>query len=91
MPELVEEFDQVDAMVMRLLPYGMIDGTLLTIEAISGFEKLNTRPYHRYETWCRGWRITDPRLARPIEREDLASAISAWIVALDKMNGEPDG
>ncbi len=82
---------QVDAMVMGLLPSGMIDGTLLTIEAISGFEKFNTRPYHCYETWCRGWRITDPRLAHPIEREALTSAIAAWTVALDKMQGESDG
>jgi hypothetical protein len=30
--------------IMDSLPYGMIDGTLLTIEAISGFEKFNNRP-----------------------------------------------
>jgi hypothetical protein len=64
--------------IMDSLPYGMIDGTLLTIEAISGFEKFNNRPYHCYETWCRGWRITDPRLPHSVEREHFDAAVKAW-------------
>ena len=32
--------------------------TLATIELVGGFELFNNRPYHCYETWCKGFRIT---------------------------------
>ncbi len=71
--------------VRRNTPGGMQEGTMLTIEMIRGFEKFNTRPYHCYETWCSGWRITDPRLKHGIEREHLQDAVAEWLAAL---NGE---
>lgn len=63
------EFEQ---RVRRAIPTGMDDGVMLTIEYVSGFEKFNTRPYHNYETWGQGWRISDGTVT--VEREDLDDA-----------------
>lgn len=48
----------------------------LTIEYISGFEIFNTRPYHNYEDWGQGYRVTGNGLV--VEREDLDDAVRAW-------------
>jgi hypothetical protein len=77
-----EKLYPTDRLVRRTTRVGMYDGTRLTIEFISGFEKFNTRPYHNYETWGQGWRITDPESGVVVEREDLHSALQAWIAAL---------
>lgn len=56
------------------------EGTLLTVEFVSGFEKFNTRPYHNYETWGDGYRVEGRRVA--VEKEDLDEAIAAWSQAV---------
>lgn len=79
-----DKLNVLDQTIRRTLRLGMDDGVFLTIEYIHGFEKFNTRPYHNYETWSGGYRITDPKLPRPIEREDLDDAIKAWAQAREK-------
>lgn len=65
----------------------MTDGTVMVIEFISGFELFNTRPYHNYETWGQGYRVSG--LGIKIEREDLDDAIAAWSAAvIAKRKGE---
>lgn len=71
----------IEQMVRRAKPVDMVDGVRLKIEFISGFEKFNTRPYHNYETWGQGWRITDPENDIQVEKEDLDDAIRAWLAA----------
>ena len=69
--------------------------TQVTIEKINGFELFNTRPYHNYETWSDGWRITaseeseivDRRYGRGgtsplvVEAEDLDDAVREYVEA----------
>jgi hypothetical protein len=69
-----------DVRVRNLMRVGMFSGTVLTIEFVSGFEMFNTRPYHNYETWAQGWRITrHPRdegeSVIVVQREDLDDAL----------------
>jgi hypothetical protein len=57
----------------------MDDGVKVTIELFTGFEIFNTRPYHNYETWSDGYRITgrhkdDHSVILRVEREDLDTA-----------------
>jgi hypothetical protein len=56
------------------------DGTLVNVEFISGFELFNTRPYHNYETWGDGYRITGRGVT--VEREDLDEAVAVWSLAV---------
>lgn len=49
---------------------------LATIEVIGGFELFNTRPYHNYETWGQGYRITSQGIT--VECEYLDDAIDLW-------------
>ncbi len=56
----------------------MYEGTRCTIEIISGFEKFNTRPYHNYENWGQGYRITDKETGLKVEREDLDDALNLF-------------
>ncbi len=49
---------------------------LATIEVIGGFELFNTRPYHNYETWGQGYRITAQGIT--VESEYLDDAIALW-------------
>lgn len=34
------------------------DHVFMTIDIIGSFERYNNRPYHNYETWATGYRIT---------------------------------
>ena len=77
-----------DQIVRRTTRVGMYDGTRLTLEFISGFEKFNTRPYHNYESWGQGWRITDPEAGITVEREDLDDALAAWLRELEGSEDE---
>jgi len=52
--------------------------TLATIELIGGFELFNDRPYHCYETWCKGFRVTVGK--KQVIDESLSKA-------LDKIKG----
>jgi len=47
-----------EAEFRQLFPVGMRSGTDATLEFIIGFELFNTRPYHNYEDWSQGWRLT---------------------------------
>jgi hypothetical protein len=49
---------------------------LATIEVIGGFELFNTYPYHNYETWGQGYRITSQGVT--VESEYLDDAIELW-------------
>jgi hypothetical protein len=53
----------------------MVDRTTVQvkIEKICGFELFNTRPYHNYENWSDGYRITSGNIVA--EAEDLDDAI----------------
>jgi hypothetical protein len=73
-----EQLYPTDWIVRVAKPTAMVDGTRLVIEFISGFEKFNTRPYHNYETWGQGWRITDPEHDVVVEQEDLDDALKLW-------------
>ena len=76
----------IEDLIRKTARCGMTDGTVMTIEFISGFEKFNTRPYHNYETWAQGWRVHG--LGVLVEREALEDAIGAWAVAVnDKRAG----
>lgn len=73
----------LDTLIRRTTRLGMDDGVFLTIEFIHGFEKFNTRPYHNYETWAGGYRVTDPRFNIKVEREDLDDALAEWAKQVD--------
>lgn len=79
----VSKLNELDTLIRRTLRLGMDHGTFLTIEFIYGFEMFNTRPYHNYETWSGGYRVSDPRFNVTVEREDLDDALKAWA---DKVN-----
>lgn len=68
--------DPIDRELRLLKPVDMSEGTKLYIELINGFELFNTRPYHNYETFSDGWRITDGKIT--VEEEDLLDAVKAF-------------
>lgn len=84
-----------DKAIRTACPVGMEQGVKLTIEYFCGFELFNTRPYHNYETWSSGYRVSGP--VGPIgyehfdtqqvttEAEDLDDAIARWIEARNKI------
>lgn len=74
----ISKLNELDKLIRRTLRLGMDSGSFLTIEFVYGFEKFNTSPYHNYETWAGGYRVTDPRFNITVEREDLDDALKAW-------------
>lgn len=77
----------LDQALRRAFPVGMDDnqqGVRCRIEMISGFELFNTRPYHNYETFSSGYRVSLPDGSFTAEREDLDDAIKALIDELDR-------
>jgi hypothetical protein len=60
----------------------MTDGTVMRIEFVSGFEKFNDRPYHNYETWAQGWRVSG--LGVTAEAEGLDDAVNMWAAMLTR-------
>lgn len=70
------KLNPLDVLIRQTAHCGMTDGTVMKIEFISGFEKFNTRPYHNYETWAQGYRVTG--LGVCVEREDLDDAAQVW-------------
>lgn len=54
--------------------------TKVTIEFVNGFELFNTRPYHNYESWSDGYRITDGVVK--VEAEDLDDAVDKFVAAV---------
>lgn len=51
--------------------------TIATIEVVGGFELFNTRPYHNYETWGQGYRVSSGGIT--VMAEDLDDAINQWV------------
>lgn len=76
-----KSLNELDRVIQRAARCGMDVGTIVTIEFISGFELFNTRPYHNYETWSQGYRVTGRGVT--VEREDLDDAAKAWAAAVD--------
>lgn len=72
------KINELDKLIRQTLKLGMDSGTFLKIEYVYGFEKFSTRPYHNYETWAGGYRVTDPRHDLVIEEEDLDDALLKW-------------
>lgn len=70
------QIDELDRLIRTTARCGMTDGVVVTIEFISGFELFNTRPYHNYETWSQGYRVTG--CGARVELEDLDDALKAW-------------
>ena len=71
----------------------MDDGVKITVELFTGFEIFNTRPYHNYETWSDGYRITgrhkcDHAVALRVEREDLDDAVKLFLELSEKEPGD---
>jgi hypothetical protein len=79
-----EKLWEVDKFIRKLKPNRMTAGTetLLTIEFICGFELFNTRPYHNYEDWGSGYRISDGVIT--VESEDLDDALKLFKRKMDE-------
>lgn len=68
----------LDQEIRKVWRPNMMDDVQLTIELICGFELFNTRPYHNYETWSNGYRVTDKNGIK-VEAEDLDDAINIYV------------
>lgn len=77
----LSKLNPLDILIRQTARCGMTDGTVMRIEFVSGFEKFNTRPYHNYETWGQGYRVTG--LGVSVEREDLDDAVQVWARNVD--------
>ena len=73
----LQRLNEIDRMLRMACPVGMNDGVHVTIELFSGFELFNTRPYHNYESWSDGYRVTGKGIT--VEREDLDDAVREWV------------
>lgn len=71
-----DKLNELDQIIRRTCPVGMNDGVHVTIEMFSGFELFNTRPYHNYETWSDGYRVTGKGVT--VKAEDLDDAVRQW-------------
>ncbi len=78
-----ERLNPLDLLIRKYADGGMSQGTTLTIEYISGFELFNTRPYHNYETWSQGYRVTGNGIV--VEEEDLDDALNRWVKAKETL------
>ena len=76
------KINPLDRLIRATARCGMTDGVVVTIEFISGFELFNTRPYHNYETWSQGYRVTGKGVT--VELEDLDDAIEAWACKVEE-------
>ena len=70
------DLNELDRIIRRVKPPGMDDGVHVTIEFFSGFELFNTRPYHNYDAWSAGYRVTG--MGQTVEAEDLDDAVKLW-------------
>jgi len=71
--------NEIDRKLRQAFPADMCNTTIvqLKIEKICGFELFNTRPYHNYESWSDGWRITAGDIT--VEEEDLDDAVDKFL------------
>jgi hypothetical protein len=58
----------------------------VVIERVSGFELFNTEPYHNYENWGSGWRITINDFDPPIVVMD--ETLGGAILRAERVKGE---
>ncbi len=86
-PKEVTRWSEIDSFVRRTVKGGMESGTLMTIEFIWGFELFNTRPYHNYETFSGGYRVSGR--GQTAEAEELETAVSLWAQKVESQNKEP--
>lgn len=89
----LEQMNEVDRTLRKLFPVGQYgfkpNGVSVTIELIHGFELFNTRPYHNYETWSDGYRITTDN-GITVEAEDLDDALVKLQAAMEAVEaGKP--
>ena len=80
------KINPLDKLIRQTLRLGMNDkDSYLQIDYIYGFELFNTRPYHNYETWSGGYRVTDKHNDIRVEAEDLDDALQLWADTLNKI------
>lgn len=72
---------------IRRLPLDSCPGgykvVMMKIEFIRGFELFNDVPYHNYEDWGDGYRISDPDGKIVVEAEDLDDALKLFKEKID--------
>jgi hypothetical protein len=76
----LNKLNEIDRKLRRAIPVTMTESRTevqLKIEKICGFELFNTRPYHNYESWSDGWRITKGDII--VEAEDLDDAVNLFL------------
>lgn len=84
-----EKLNAIDRIVRSVSPVTMFEGTKVVLSLVNGFEKFNTRPYHNYETWSDGWRVSGYGIE--VEREDLDDAVALWVAKVREARGESSG
>lgn len=86
-----ERLWECDRRLQRMFPTEMWGNEIICkIEMIGGFELFNTRPYHNYETWSSGYRITTGNRygSLIVEAEDLDDAIRMMEAKLQEWRHE---
>lgn len=78
-----DKLNELDQIIRRASRCGMTEGDVVKITFISGFELFNTRPYHNYETWSQGYRVSGKGVT--VEREDLDDAVKEWAAKVDAL------
>ncbi len=74
-----------DLMIRRTFPAGLDNApgpaleVIATIEVVGGFECFNTVPYHNYECWGQGYRVTAGGVS--VTSEYLDDALAKWAQA----------
>jgi len=76
------QINELDRLIRKTVQGGMEGGVLVRIEFIWGFELFNTRPYHNYETWSGGYRVTGR--GQTGTAEDLDDALKLWAEKVEK-------
>ena len=83
------KLSEIDRRLRRCFPTEMWENfeTICTIEMYGGFEFFNTRPYHNYENWSSGYKITTGKRYGEItvSAEDLDDVITKLEHALKKL------
>ena len=79
----LNQLNELDRLLRQTVPIGQrgsggMAGAVVdvTIEKLCSFELFNTRPYHNYETWSDGYRVTGRGVVHAAE--DLDDAIRGW-------------
>jgi hypothetical protein len=82
------QLNELDRIIRRACPVGPgQEGVRLTIEYVAGFEMFNTRPYHNYETWGSGYRVSGENIT--VQAEDLDDALRLWMERAQNMPSPP--